>query len=270
MDRARCMTSATVRLQLIARIGQGVYCITSIRLKGRSSWSVRPSPSPAALNLNPLLSARASLVLSVLAGVLMKLFVRGKADELAELIEFGKFALGHLLLPETLLTISRKHVHNQEDVSWTWRSWRHLACGGDGLQEGTRLHPSPGHIRALIVVQDTSVVESWLPKSLVDAYSEAPELFNFVTIKPRGLDLSILRTSQGLCATEGCEAAPRKRCSRCRRVKYCGEECQRRSWRCHKPVCAGHGAGVNLTQLRIRGERSQAILHEISTLTWDE
>ena len=199
----------------------------------------------------------------------MKMFVRGKADELADLIELGKFALGHLLDWDTLGMISHKHVQNQEDVSWTWRSWRHLAHGGSGLQEDTPLQESSGHIRSTIVVQDTRVVESWLPKSLVAAVGES-EPFNFVTVKGRGLDLSILRTSQGLCAADFCEAAPRKWCSRCRQVKYCGEEFQRRSWRRHKPVCAGEGAGVTTTQYRPGREEVTAIVHEVSSVTFDE
>ena len=57
---------------------------------------------------------------------------------------------------------------------------------------------------------------------------------------------SLIKPSTGgnacdVCGTKRSAAAPLKTCSRCKRVWYCGADCQKKAWPQHKPQCRPHG-----------------------------
>jgi len=53
---------------------------------------------------------------------------------------------------------------------------------------------------------------------------------------------------QSLCVVCGTAGTPSRKCSVCRSVYYCGEECQQAHWREHKSVCKARAKqGIHAT-----------------------
>ena len=82
------------------------------------------------------------------------------------------------------------------------------------------------------------------PKREMPAYSEVLEMPFSINAKNMAIisgapDEHIeYMEHRTYCANLGCVGQGLKACARCKRVRYCGVECQRAHWPQHKPDCS--------------------------------